>query len=155
MISPAVGGAEETIQRKTAGKNEGYSRMIFVIKTPGVHQIITKKLSADGTVISETQIYRDFSYSLEYNPFNDPEAAEALAAKLAEDGKGFVLNDPQEVFENAAKVRHIHIDPRIIFMIIAIVLFLLDIAVRKFKWKWMHEIVRESREKKANTANNR
>jgi hypothetical protein len=37
-------------------------------------------------------------------------------------------------------------------MIIAIVLFLLDIAVRKFKFKWIHEMVRESREKKE-TAN--
>ena len=40
-------------------------------------------------------------------------------------------------------------DPRWLFMIIAIVCFLVDIAVRKFKFKWLHEIIRERKEKKA------
>ena len=31
--------------------------------------------------------------------------------------------------------------------IAVIVMFLLDIAARKFKWKWPHEIVRERKEK--------
>ena len=31
----------------------------------------------------------------------------------------------------------------------AIVLFLLDVAVRKFKFKWIHEIVRDRKAKKA------
>jgi hypothetical protein len=33
-------------------------------------------------------------------------------------------------------------------MIAVLVLFLLDVAVRKFKWKWIHEIVRDNKEKK-------
>jgi len=32
-------------------------------------------------------------------------------------------------------------------IIAAIVLFLLDVAVRKFKFKWIHEIIRERKEK--------
>ena len=39
-------------------------------------------------------------------------------------------------------------DPRLALMITAMVLFLLDIAVRKFKFKWIHEIVREHKAKK-------
>ena len=34
-------------------------------------------------------------------------------------------------------------------MIMAIVFFLVDIAVRKFKFKWPHEIIREAKEKKS------
>ena len=33
-------------------------------------------------------------------------------------------------------------------MILAIVFFLADIAVRKFKFKWPHELIREYKEKK-------
>ena len=42
-------------------------------------------------------------------------------------------------------VKSIHkiIDPRIVFIIIALVAFLLDVAVRKFKFKWLHEIIAE------------
>ena len=40
-------------------------------------------------------------------------------------------------------------DPRVAFAIVIIVLFLLDVAVRKFKFKWPHEIVRERREAKS------
>ena len=31
----------------------------------------------------------------------------------------------------------------------ALVLFLLDIAARKFKWKWPHEIIRDSKKTRA------
>jgi hypothetical protein len=39
-------------------------------------------------------------------------------------------------------------DPKIPFIIAALTLFLLDIAVRKFKFKWPHEIVRDYKAKK-------
>ena len=39
-------------------------------------------------------------------------------------------------------------DPRLPILITAIVLFLIDIAVRKFKFKWPHEIIKERRERK-------
>ena len=32
--------------------------------------------------------------------------------------------------------------------IVAIVLFLLDVAVRKFKFKWIHEIIADKKEKR-------
>ena len=41
------------------------------------------------------------------------------------------------------------IDPRIPMMIALLILFLLDIAVRKFKWKWPHELIRDRKAKKA------
>ena len=73
----------------------------------------------------------------------------SLAEDLANRSGGYVLTDPLEVFGNAVEYLHIVIDPSLLFGILMIVLFLLDITVRKFKWKWPHEIIRE---RKNNTA---
>ena len=70
-------------------------------------------------------------------------------APLSEHTDGVVIKDSQEVFRNAVKYLHIVIDPKIVFMIIALTFFLLDVAVRKFKWKWPHEIIRDKRKTKA------
>ena len=59
-----------------------------------------------------------------------------------------MIEDADEVFENAVEYLHVVIDPRIPFAIIIIVLFLLDIAARKFKWKWPSEIWRERKRAK-------
>ena len=153
ITSPSHDGSGDIVQTIVRGKDDRYSRVSFNITTSGIHEIKIRKMAGtegEATVVSERIVYREFSYSQEYNPFNDAEVAEALAKTLAADGRGVVITEPYEVFENAAKVRHIHIDPRIVFMIVAIVLFLLDIAARKFKWKWIHELVRESKEKKEN-----
>ena len=43
---------------------------------------------------------------------------------------------------------HIFYDPQKLFAILAIVLMLLDIAIRKFKFKWPHEIIRTRKQRK-------
>ena len=58
------------------------------------------------------------------------------------------LENPWEIFEGFITDIDKVYDPRFVMMIVAIVLFLLDIAVRKFKFKWPHEIIRAYREKK-------
>ena len=68
---------------------------------------------------------------------------------LADRSGGYVLIDPLQVFDNAIDFLHIVIDPRILFAILIIVLFLIDIAARKFKWKWPHEIIRERKYKQS------
>ena len=153
ITSPAEQGGEPTVQTLTAGANDNYSRLSFTVKTPGIHEIVTSKRAADGTLLAETVIYKALSYSQEYNLFMDQDAAKALSEQLATDGRGFVIEDPEEVYENAAKFRHVDIDPRIVMMIALLVLFLMDIAVRKFKWKWPHELIRDRRAKKAMSRN--
>lgn len=149
ITSPPEDGGDPLVQTLTAGANDNYSRLSFTVKTSGIHEIVTQKRAADGTLLSETVIYKALSYSQEYNVFTDQEAAHLLADQLAVDGRGTVITDPWQVYENAAKYRHVDLDPRIPMMIVLIVLFLLDIAVRKFKWKWPHEIVRDNKAKKA------
>ena len=153
ITSPAELGGEPTVQTLIAGVNDNYSRLSFTVKTPGIHEIVTSKRAADGTLLAETVIYKSLSYSQEYNLFMDQDAAKALSEQLATDGRGFVIEEPEEVYENAAKFRHVDIDPRIVMMISLLVLFLLDIAVRKFKWKWPHELIRDRRAKKAMSRN--
>ena len=54
-----------------------------------------------------------------------------------------MITDSLEVFDSFEKTIKKTADPRLAFLIIAIVLFLLDIAVRKFKFKWIHEMIRD------------
>lgn len=79
--------------------------------------------------------------------FFDSEEKADFLSQLAADGQGFVLTEPSQVFENVVKSIHKVIDPRIVFIIIALIAFLLDVAVRKFKFKWIHEIIRDHRAK--------
>lgn len=149
VTSPATAGGESEVQTLIAGAGDNYSRLSFTVKTSGIHEIVTRKRAADGTLLAETVIYKALSYSQEYNVFTDKDAAKALSEQLATDGRGIIIEEPYQVYENAAKLRHVDIDPRIPMMIALLVLFLLDIAVRKFKWKWPHELIRDRKAKKA------
>ncbi len=150
ITSPlADGQTEPLVQTFSATSAQGLNRVNFVVKTPGIHEIVTKKLDENGNVIAEDVSYRALAYSAEYNPFVDLHATEALVKKIAADGNGVEIKEPWEVFENAVKYLHNDIDPRIAFLITALVLFLLDIAARKFKWKWPNEIIRDRRAKQA------
>ena len=60
-----------------------------------------------------------------------------------------VLDEANDVFTNIVKYLRKVVDPRLVFVIIALVAFLLDVAVRKFKFLWPHEMVRLYKEKKA------
>ena len=136
----------------TPGTNGTYSRLNFDVTSAGLHKILVQKLDENGQVIPDTDavIYRSFSYSAEYDPFHEAKEGEDYLANLAKDGKGEVIAnyDPWGVFENVVKFLRIVIDPRIVFIILALVFFLLDIAVRKFKFKWPHELYHDYKLKK-------
>lgn len=137
----------ETVTQIQMDPSNGYSRATFVITEPGIHEVIVRKVDAEGNEIAKSSVYRVFSYSAEYEILSDRDGV-AFMASLAEKGKGTAITETWEVFEGFEKVIHESYDPRLIFCIAALVLFLADIAVRKFKFKWPHEIIREYREKK-------
>lgn len=145
------------IQVSTAlDKDNGFGRCSFTIKNLGIYVINLKKLDKDDNEIqgeSETY-YISFSYSEEYDVFETAteEDLKKLMLDLADKGKGKVIegeNDSQEIFKTFVTGFERNFDPRMLFMIIAIVVFLLDIAVRKFKFKWIHEIIRDHKAKQA------
>ena len=148
-VAPYGNPEAATKQEYILDHKTGYSRLSFAIKESGVHQITVQKLNHANDMISSTVIYKTLSYSKEYLSFRDEEAAENLMQTLSTNTNGVVVEEAKDVFENAVKYLHIIIDPRIVFAIIIGFAFLLDIAARKFKWKWPHEILRDRRREKA------
>lgn len=129
---------------------EDNRRFTFVLKNTGIYKILIQQIDETGNVIHEVFTFQAFSYSQEYNAFPDREPlGQELMTLLATDGNGVVLEDPVQVYASFAKTLKQIIDPRIVFLILVIVLVLLDIAVRKFKFKWPHELIREYKQKKA------
>ena len=134
------------------GVENYYTRCNFVIRQSGTYQITLRKFNAQNQQIGEDIVtYKTFSYSEEYDVFEEnTEQQTALLQTIADLGNGKMVQDtenPHEVFADfVIFVWHLF-DPRFFFMIASIVLFLTDIAVRKFKFKWIHEIIRERKEK--------
>lgn len=127
----------------------GFAKVNFAITKAGLYKIEVQKYSALGQKIGKPLVeYKTFSYSSEYNSFEDPAQGTGLLDKLASLGGGKPITSAEEVFENAEMYIHAVINPKPAFVIISLVLFLLDIAVRKFKFKWPHEIVRDRKLKK-------
>lgn len=131
-------------------ETETNRRFSFIIKDAGLYEIRIKKSDSSGALVSEAVLFRTFSYSEEYNAFpaRDP-LGEELLTLLAEDGRGAVISDSTEVFNSFEKTLRMTFDPRIILLILTILFVLLDIAVRKFKFKWPHELIRERKMRKA------
>lgn len=136
------------------GEENSFGRCVFSIKEAGVYRITLKKLDKNGNEIYSVDYYQVLSYSSEYNIFDvatEDELKEFMAS-LADKGKGGVIDgvdDTYEIFRSFITGFKRNFDPRTLFMIIAIVAFLLDIAVRKFKFKWIHEIIRDHKAKQA------
>ena len=132
-----------------------YSRCSFVIKRAGVYSLILEVCDENGKILYTYQSYFSFSYSREFDPSYDAARPdlEAYLASLAEKGGGQSITDmenPNSIYENFIPTLERTYDPTLILLIAAILLFLLDIMVRKFKFKWIHELVREHKMKKAN-----
>lgn len=119
----------------------------FEITQGGVYEIEVQKLGAGGKILASNSIYQAFSYSLEYDPFLADNDNAAHIAELASAGGGNVIRDAAEVFDGLASSFFRTYDPRGVLAVIIIVALLLDVAVRKFKFKWPHELVRERKKK--------
>ena len=140
------GQAEVQIVQPTAA--DRFSSASFVARQPGLYTVVVEKKDAAGNVIASATTYRTFSYSAEYNEFADEEACAGFMDQLSVSGGGASIADVRDIFENLVRTLARSFDPRILFAILIIVMFLLDVAVRKFKFKWPHEIIRDHKEKK-------
>ncbi len=148
ILSPDKTGELTEKRVITPSDDTGYSRLSFSIMQPGVHKLTVIKRDSAGEVIAQTSMYKTFSYSQEYNMFYDASEGESLLKSLAISGDGEMIEEAEEIYRDIERTLKRTYDPRIPFMIIALVLFLSDIAVRKFKFKWPHEIIRDAKAKK-------
>ena len=125
----------------------------FVLKTSGVYRIDLVKYDAAGLPTDVVRsYYKSFAYSEEYDVFSDETTVRQLRddlIALAQRGEGGYVTDIEDtsVLLNAEDTIVKVYDPRILFMILTIIMMLIDIAVRKFKFKWLHEIIRERKQK--------
>jgi len=141
---------------------EKYSRATLFAAEAGVYRITVQKKGADNAPSGNPcVVYKTFSYSEEFNLLaSDTDGAEVMEAiAVSGNGKYELLSekDAVTVFQGFKETLEKSFDPRFLFIITALCLFLLDIAARKFKWKWPHELIRERREKlrDANDSSNR
>ena len=116
---------------------------LLLLDSPGIYTVLIEKKDGEGNVVSSRTIYKAFSYSDEYDAFSDGEANKLFLVQLAAEGNGNLITDTTQVYDGLKKSVDRETDPIPALAIAAIILFLLDIAVRKFKFKWLHEIVRD------------
>ncbi|MBQ8291705.1 MAG: VWA domain-containing protein [Clostridia bacterium] len=135
-------------------ENNNYSRCDFVVRKSGVYKLVLTKVNKDGKQVADSLVfYKSFAYSEEYDVYAEdteitPEQSLETLAARGEGAKVADLENPWEIFDGFVTAIDRYYDPRFLFMILSLVLFLLDIAVRKFKFKWPHEIIRDIKEKK-------
>jgi len=136
---------------------DGFSRANVEITDPGIHSLLVEKYSYNSQgqleVHAATTVYKTFSYSKEYDMFVDQTTVDEFIVELADKGRGTVVDRLDEdgipnIFRDFDAGVSKMFDPRYLFMILAIIFFLLDVAVRKFKFKWPHEIIRDYKERK-------
>lgn len=149
-VTEQTGTAQPSVQKFTPTVTDGFGKVEFVITNPGVHEIAVQIKNVDGSVAENYTTYKSFSYSQEYNVFTDDEENARLLELIAARGDGAVVSSaqPWKIFDDFQHTLEHEFDPRWAFIIAALALFLLDIAVRKFKFKWLHEIVRDRKLKK-------
>lgn len=136
----------------------GYSRCSFAAKKSGVYTIELKKFDKDGVELSRELLFKSFSYSDEYvNTDRESEegdgddASYAFLKYISNAGGGALIEDvedPTEVFSGFETRLRKDVDPRFFLAITAIVCLLADVFVRKFKFKWIHELIKERKARK-------
>ena len=127
-------------------KDNNYSRSKFIIRKPGTYTIKIEKCNQAGEVVGSNTIHKSIAYSEEYNVLaDDATNYEDVLKTFAMYGNGSYIEDLEDpnITESFETVVYREFDPRYLFAIIAIVLFLLDVAVRKFKFRWPHEIIKK------------
>lgn len=143
------------IVKENLSAANNYQSCSFVVKKSGIYEILIKKVRADGTIVSSQTVYKAFSYSKEYKRYTDEdkETSNSLMNMLANRGNGSVidnLDDTSDIFKSFVTSIDKKYDPSYLFVTLAIIAFVADIAVRKFKFKWLHEIIADIKEKKEN-----
>jgi Mg-chelatase subunit ChlD len=129
----APDGGRESVTLTQQSQNT-YSAEIKT-ELPGVYALELIKTDRNGNLLSQTTAYTAFSYSQEYAGFADTAACAGFMADIAQSGNGRVLYPTDRLFGTTAESVTEMYDPRILFLSLSIVLFLLDIVFRKFKLK--------------------
>jgi len=130
VLSPE--GEEQTVE--TTLTTKGTYQGSFDSSVPGVYTVTVTHLTGDGTMLDFTQTYMATSYSKEYNGFVT-ENGEELLQQVCEVTGGKMSYTASNITAYEGKLIEQSINPTVPMLVIILVLFLADIAVRKFRLK--------------------
>lgn len=116
----------------------------------GVYKIEIKKMDSNNQTVGDTTIYTSFSYSQEYNTFYDMQETLAKLGKICNLTNGRIYHSADDIVTNISEISEVivNINIQAFIIILALILFLLDICVRKFNFLWPHEMVNKKRTNK-------
>ncbi len=144
-LSP--GGNRFTFENKAEG-----IYTITIVKVPRSFNAFAQDIAAAERAGSATlKTYRAFSYSKEYltesETFtNGKNLMIALSSRDDVEGEEKFVYDAAIIMDNFQLLVK-DVDPRIYLFTAAIILLLLGVAVRKFRFKWLHELFAQKKNK--------
>lgn len=126
--------------------NNTYTGILEDLSKSGMYEIKLTR-TGDRNVIEET-IYTSFAYSNEYNAFINQDECYSFLSNICQYTGGNIYDLEEALFTEASERIDYQIDLRYVLLITTLTLFLLDIIVRKFKFKWPHEIINKNKEQR-------
>ncbi len=117
----------------------------FETELPGVYAVLLEETDDSGASVATAEAFTTFSYSKEYDAFSDPFDGYMHLNELCVAGGGRIILPDETVFKKETVVISEDHDLRLPITLAIMVLFLLDIAARKFHFKWIHEMVRKGK----------
>lgn len=120
----------------------------FETPETGLYEILIVERDELGDRVASKETGYAFSYSKEYDAFADPTDGYKTLDATCKSGGGHILLPTEQMFSGESLTVSYDTDPGIPMIIAIILLFLLDVAVRKFNFKWPHEIIQDRKERK-------
>ena len=139
VVTPS--GKTSDIEIRNIGENAFVG--LISTKEAGLYTVKITKTNELGGVLSEVYRYTTFSYSKEYNPFIDASIGKEYLELICKEANGQLMdiqNLNTDVFFADPVITVSEFDPLYILVVAVIILFLLDLIARKFKFKWPHEL---------------
>lgn len=115
---------------------------------PGIYEFEITKVNSSNGVLATYLMYEAISYSKEYDNFYDEIEIFHFASNLASIGGGEILFETAGVFSQQSQTVERVINPTLALLITSLVLFLLNIIARKFKFKLPHELFKTKTKEK-------
>ncbi len=140
LSSLSPGGNRFTFENKVEG-----IYCVTVVKVPrSFDPFVQDVTAAENACSAILKTYRAFSYSKEYLTESDSftngkNLMIALSSRDDVEGEEKFVYEAEIIMDNFQLLVK-DFDPRIYLFIAAIILLLLGVAVRKFKFKWLHEL---------------
>lgn len=132
---------------------EGSEKFTTELVDKGIYKLEVSVTNKNGKV-EKTVLYQAISYSSEYSFRDYPDSVDNVnkladfEEAIAKNG-GRMLDEKMNISDNLQLINEKYIDLRVVLGVLIIIAFIIDLAVRKFKWKLISEIIKERKDAKS------